>query len=109
MRIVDGGYELQADVTSGNANLFYIHEGARLLLHKADGRYTDRKGVVSFSPEELLAVLEDHPERFSNNVLTRPLMQDYVLPVLATVLGQGNWPIGPFHAMPSKLSADRCR
>ncbi|MEK8215629.1 MULTISPECIES: bacillithiol biosynthesis cysteine-adding enzyme BshC [unclassified Paenibacillus] len=89
MRIVEGGYELQADVTSGNANLFYIHEGARLLLHKADGRYTDRKGVVSFSPEELLAVLEDHPERFSNNVLTRPLMQDYVLPVLATVLGQG--------------------
>ncbi|WP_438492321.1 bacillithiol biosynthesis cysteine-adding enzyme BshC [Paenibacillus sp. IHBB 3054] len=89
MGIVDGGYELQADVTPGNANLFYIHEGTRLLLHKADGRYTDRKGVITFSPEEMLAVLEDHPERFSNNVLTRPLMQDYVLPVLGTVLGQG--------------------
>lgn len=87
--IVAAGYELQADVTPGNANLFYIHEGARLLLHKTEGRFSDRKGTVSFSREELLVLLEDHPERFSNNVLTRPLMQDYVLPVLATVLGQG--------------------
>ncbi|MEK4047500.1 bacillithiol biosynthesis cysteine-adding enzyme BshC [Paenibacillus sp. FSL H8-0048] len=88
-RIIDSGYELQADVTPGNANLFYIHEGARLLLHKAEGRFADRKATVSFSRSELLELLESHPERFSNNVLTRPLMQDYVLPVLATVLGQG--------------------
>lgn len=88
-RITDSGYELQADVTPGNANLFYIHEGARLLLHKVDGRFTDRKATVSFSRSQLLELLESHPERFSNNVLTRPLMQDYVLPVLATVLGQG--------------------
>ncbi|SET64102.1 bacillithiol biosynthesis cysteine-adding enzyme BshC [Paenibacillus sp. NFR01] len=84
-----GGYELQAEVTKDAANLFYIHEGMRLLLHKEAGRFTDRKGNISFSREELLGQLEAHPERFSNNVLTRPLMQDYVLPVLATVLGQG--------------------
>ncbi|KGE18119.1 bacillithiol biosynthesis cysteine-adding enzyme BshC [Paenibacillus wynnii] len=87
--ITSSGYELQADVTKGAANLFYIHEGARLLLLKKDGLFTDRKGQVSFSQEELLAILEAHPERFSNNVLTRPLMQDYILPVLTTVLGQG--------------------
>lgn len=87
--IVGAGYELQADVTAGNANLFYIHEGTRLLLHKKDGIFTDRKGQVSFSRDELLEEVQAHPERFSNNVLTRPLMQDYVLPVLATVLGQG--------------------
>ncbi|MBW4080089.1 bacillithiol biosynthesis cysteine-adding enzyme BshC [Paenibacillus sp. S150] len=87
--ITGSGYELQAAVAPGSANLFYIHEGTRLLLHKEAGRFTDRKGTVSFSREELLERLESHPERFSNNVLTRPLMQDYVLPVLATVLGQG--------------------
>jgi bacillithiol synthase len=87
--IIAAGYDLQADVTPGNANLFYIHEGARLLLHKSEGRFSDRKGEVSFSREELLMILDEHPERFSNNVLTRPLMQDYILPVLATVLGQG--------------------
>ncbi|KAA9007609.1 bacillithiol biosynthesis cysteine-adding enzyme BshC [Paenibacillus spiritus] len=87
--IRSGGYELQANVETGGANLFYIHEGARLLLVKKNGRFTDRKETVSFTEEQLLETLELHPERFSNNVLTRPLMQDYVLPVLATVLGQG--------------------
>ncbi|AKG35702.1 bacillithiol biosynthesis cysteine-adding enzyme BshC [Paenibacillus durus] len=87
--IKEGGFQLQADVTAGGANLFYIHEGARLLLIKKDGLFTDRKGTVSFSREELLDLLDRHPDRFSNNVLTRPLMQDYLLPVLATVLGQG--------------------
>jgi bacillithiol biosynthesis cysteine-adding enzyme BshC len=87
--IRESGFELQADVAEGSANLFYIHEGTRLLLHKKNGVFTDRKGTVSFSREALLDILATHPERFSNNVLTRPLMQDYILPVLATVLGQG--------------------
>jgi bacillithiol biosynthesis cysteine-adding enzyme BshC len=98
--IVNAGYELQADVTADNANLFYIHEGVRLLLHKKDGNFSDRKGQVSFTRDELLEEVKVYPERFSNNVLTRPLMQDYVLPVLATVLGQGEiayWAI-PHHA-----------
>ncbi|MCJ8011375.1 bacillithiol biosynthesis cysteine-adding enzyme BshC [Paenibacillus sp. KQZ6P-2] len=88
-RITGQGYPLQADVTSDGANLFYIYEGNRLLLQKQDGSFTDRKGIVSFTKEELLTQLKDHPERFSNNVLTRPLMQESLLPVLCTVLGQG--------------------
>ncbi|MCL6605778.1 MAG: bacillithiol biosynthesis cysteine-adding enzyme BshC, partial [Paenibacillus sp.] len=87
--ITSSGYQLQAEVSKGAANLFYIHEGARLLLLKQNGVFTDRKGTVSFSRDQLLEILETHPERFSNNVLTRPLMQDYILPVLTTVLGQG--------------------
>ncbi|WP_379131514.1 bacillithiol biosynthesis cysteine-adding enzyme BshC [Paenibacillus sp. sgz500958] len=87
--IISSGYTLQADVTAGSANLFYIHEGMRLLLLKREGMFTDRKGHVAFTQEQLLDILEAHPERFSNNVLTRPLMQDYLLPVLTTVLGQG--------------------
>lgn len=87
--IVSNGYELQADAAPGAANLFYIHEGVRLLLIKKDGVFTDRKGSISLTREQLLETLEAYPERFSNNVLTRPLMQDCILPVLATVLGQG--------------------
>lgn len=83
------GFTAQADVTAGNANLFYIHEGTRLLLHKENGRFTDRKGLVSFSVDELRAALASYPERFSNNVLTRPLMQDYLFPVLSAILGTG--------------------
>lgn len=86
------GYPLQADVTTGSANLFLFHPGPggeRTLLHKRDGMFQDRKGTVSWTPAELLELAEREPERFSNNVLTRPLMQDYLFPVLATVLGPG--------------------
>ncbi|QAY68312.1 bacillithiol biosynthesis cysteine-adding enzyme BshC [Paenibacillus protaetiae] len=86
------GYPLQADVVAGSANLFVFQQdngNERTLLHKRDGLFQDRKGVVSWTKEELLALAADRPEQLSNNVLTRPLMQDYVFPVLATVLGPG--------------------
>ncbi|GGF82834.1 bacillithiol biosynthesis cysteine-adding enzyme BshC [Paenibacillus aceti] len=83
------GYQMQADVAEDGANLFYIHDSERLLLFKHHGRFSDRKGKVSFTADELKAELKEHPERFSNNVLTRPLMQDSLLPVLGTVLGTG--------------------
>ncbi|UVI32183.1 bacillithiol biosynthesis cysteine-adding enzyme BshC [Paenibacillus spongiae] len=89
------GYAEQAEVAPGGANLFLYHmeegeqAGERTLLFKRSGRFKNRKGTLSMSREELLGILEKTPERFSNNVLTRPLMQDYVLPVLGTVLGNG--------------------
>jgi bacillithiol biosynthesis cysteine-adding enzyme BshC len=88
-QIEQAGYQLQAEVAEGGANLFYIFKGERLLLYKQNGMYGDRRGHVRFTKEELLDELDQHPERFSNNVLTRPLMQDSLLPVLATVLGHG--------------------
>lgn len=88
-RIEELGYEQQAQAVEGAANLFYIHEGQRMLLYKQDGKFMDRRGTVIFTKEELLDLLERCPERFSNNVLTRPLMQDYLFPVLQAVLGLG--------------------
>ncbi|MDT0124018.1 bacillithiol biosynthesis cysteine-adding enzyme BshC [Paenibacillus sp. RRE4] len=87
--VEQAGYSTSAEVAEDGANLFYIHEGARLLLMLKDNLYQDRKGLVSFTEERLLQELEDHPERFSNNVLTRPLMQDSLLPVAAVILGHG--------------------
>ncbi|GAB6990619.1 bacillithiol biosynthesis cysteine-adding enzyme BshC [Paenibacillus pini] len=88
-RITSQGYSLQAEVAEDGANLFYIHEGNRFLLFKQNGYFADRKGVISFTKEEIKDCIRTHPERFSNNVLTRPLMQDTILPVLSSVLGQG--------------------
>jgi len=88
-RTEEVGYEQQAQAVEGAANLFYIHEGQRLLLYKQDGKFMDRRGAVIFTKEELLDLLDRCPERFSNNVLTRPLMQDYLFPVLQAVLGLG--------------------
>ncbi|BBH21236.1 putative cysteine ligase BshC [Paenibacillus baekrokdamisoli] len=89
------GFVPQADVVTGSANVFLFQDdqgsavGERTLLYKRDGRFENRKGTVAWEKEELLRIANESPERLSNNVLTRPLMQDYVLPVLAAVLGPG--------------------
>lgn len=86
------GYSPQADVVQGSANLFIFQADRgdeRTLLHKKGGLFQDRKETVSLTKEELLSLADSRPEQFSNNVLTRPLMQDYLFPVLATVLGPG--------------------
>ncbi|MDQ8736846.1 bacillithiol biosynthesis cysteine-adding enzyme BshC [Paenibacillus sp. LHD-38] len=91
-KVKEFGYELQADVTPGSANLFLFNaasEGDRTLLHKKDGLFQDRKGQLSLTREKLLSIADEKPQQLSNNVLTRPLMQDYLFPVLATVLGPG--------------------
>ncbi|SDC73756.1 bacillithiol biosynthesis cysteine-adding enzyme BshC [Paenibacillus sp. UNCCL117] len=84
------GYEPQVEIYPNGANLFvYDETGERVLLYEDEARtgYTDRRGERRFSREELLAWTDEEPGRLSNNVMTRPLMQDYLFPVLATVLG----------------------
>ncbi|KRE35169.1 bacillithiol biosynthesis cysteine-adding enzyme BshC [Paenibacillus sp. Soil522] len=91
-KVKELGYILQADVTPDSANLFLfqpLNGDERTLLHKKDGLFQDRKGQVSLTKEQLLQIADVQPQQLSNNVLTRPLMQDYLFPVLATVLGPG--------------------
>ncbi|MFK7693390.1 bacillithiol biosynthesis cysteine-adding enzyme BshC [Paenibacillus sp. HJGM_3] len=81
------GYKPQAEVRPDNANLFVLQDGERLLLSCEDGLYTDKRGELRLTRDQLLQLAEAEPERLSNNVMTRPLMQDYLLPVLSAVLG----------------------
>ncbi|WP_168735792.1 bacillithiol biosynthesis cysteine-adding enzyme BshC [Cohnella fermenti] len=81
------GYSLQAPSAQGCANLFVHSDGGRLLLFRERDGFTDKKQVLSYTGEQLLALAEEAPDTLSNNALSRPLMQEYVLPVLATVLG----------------------
>ncbi|MNZ73044.1 putative cysteine ligase BshC [compost metagenome] len=91
-QVKDLGYSLQAEVVPGSANLFLFqeeHGHERTLLHKHEDGFRDRKGTLFLSQEQLLRIADEQPQQLSNNVLTRPLMQDYLFPVLATVLGPG--------------------
>jgi len=81
------GLPLQAEHVPGGANLFMHHDSGRLLLYREDGKFADRRGIVSLTREELLAHSDRLPDKLSTNALSRPLMQEYVLPVLAAVLG----------------------
>lgn len=80
------GYHYQAHVRE--CNLFYIDE--HNIRHRiiADGsRFTI--GNLSYTPDELLKIIEDHPERISPNALMRPVYQEKVLPNLVYVGGAG--------------------
>ena len=83
------GYGIQAEIHAEGANLFTFADGQRLLLHREGDLFKDKKSTVHFTKAELRDRALMHPELMSNNVMSRPLMQEYLFPVLATVLGPG--------------------
>ncbi|MED3660307.1 bacillithiol biosynthesis cysteine-adding enzyme BshC [Ureibacillus sp. FSL K6-8385] len=83
------GYGKPVSETEENANLFFVKDGERFLLERKKGEFVNREANVKFSKEELLRLAEESPEHLSNNVVTRPLMQEMCLPVLAFVAGPG--------------------
>lgn len=83
------GYGTPILASKENANLFYVKDGERFLLERKNGYFINLSANVKFSKEELLHLAEESPEKLSNNVVTRPLMQEMCLPVLAFVAGPG--------------------
>lgn len=85
----NAGFGTPINATLNNANLFYVQEGERYLLERKDRYYQDSSGLIKLSEEQLLSVAKTKPEQLSNNVVTRPLMQEMTIPVLAFVGGPG--------------------
>jgi bacillithiol biosynthesis cysteine-adding enzyme BshC len=84
------GYKAQTELAPQNVNLFVFTDHRERILLQWDGqKYHDKKKERSFTHDELLGWAQSTPERLSNNVMTRPLMQEFLFPVLATVLGPG--------------------
>jgi bacillithiol biosynthesis cysteine-adding enzyme BshC len=79
------GYHAQVKVTPSHTLCFYLQDGSRIpIRHEgADFLVAGRK----LSRVELLAETERCPERFSANVLLRPVIQDYLLPTICYVGG----------------------
>ncbi|MBL7781190.1 MAG: bacillithiol biosynthesis BshC, partial [Saprospiraceae bacterium] len=70
-------------------NLFYLKPGMRQRIVLEDGMYRVLQTNLGFSEAEIMAELDLHPERFSPNVVLRPLYQETILPNLAYVGGGG--------------------
>ncbi|MGB5821157.1 MAG: bacillithiol biosynthesis cysteine-adding enzyme BshC [Saonia sp.] len=70
-------------------NYFYLADGIRERIVEKEGRFYINETKIEFSKEELLAELETYPERFSPNVITRPLYQEVILPNLCYIGGGG--------------------
>ncbi|MDR9419689.1 bacillithiol biosynthesis cysteine-adding enzyme BshC [Gracilimonas sp.] len=75
-------------VMNGDSNLFYLsEEEGRTKIHQAEEGWG--AGETEWKESDLLAEIEDHPEKFSPNVFLRPVIQDKLLPTLGYVAGPG--------------------
>lgn len=70
-------------------NYFYLNDGMRERIIERDGRYHVNGTKIVFSKEALVAELENYPQRFSPNVIARPLYQEVILPNLCYIGGGG--------------------
>ena len=74
-------------------NLFYLDDQLRERIErKEDGSYKIVHTKQMFSEHELVTLLDEHPERFSPNVVLRPLYQETILPNLAYIGGPSEVP-----------------
>ncbi|WP_420151292.1 bacillithiol biosynthesis cysteine-adding enzyme BshC [Spirosoma sp.] len=80
-------------ITPRDINLFYLDDQLRERIErKEDGTYRVLHTKLKFSETEVLALLDDHPEKFSPNVVLRPLYQETILPNLAYIGGPSEVP-----------------
>lgn len=70
-------------------NLFYIQDGIRERIERRGDKWLVLNTNLEFSQNEILDELNNHPERFSPNVILRPLYQEVILPNLAYIGGGG--------------------
>lgn len=83
------GFGMPIETDHHAANLFYVHETGRVLLSRRDGFFVNDSTGIRFTKDDMLRIASEEPWLLSNNVATRPLMQDMVFPVLAFVGGPG--------------------
>ncbi|RLD23792.1 MAG: bacillithiol biosynthesis cysteine-adding enzyme BshC, partial [Bacteroidetes bacterium] len=83
--LIKKGYKPQ--LNPRGINLFYLAEGLRARIEKVGEVYEIVDTELSFSKDEILALLDEHPERFSPNVILRPVYQEVILPNLGYVGG----------------------
>lgn len=68
-------------------NFFYLKEQLRERLVFEDGLYKVNNTEIAFTEEELKQEIATTPERFSPNVVMRPLYQECILPNIAYIGG----------------------
>jgi bacillithiol biosynthesis cysteine-adding enzyme BshC len=81
------GYKLQANPRE--INLFYLEDGTRERIVRKNSEYRIQNTELKFTQTELLKELNDHPERFSPNVILRGIYQETILPNIVYIGGGG--------------------
>ncbi len=80
-KILEGdlkNYKIQAHARE--INLFYLHKNLRERIFFENNKWKIKNTELEFSLEEMNTEIEQYPERFSPNVILRPLYQETILP-----------------------------
>lgn len=84
--IIQNGYSPQLNLLSNQLPFFYIIENKRYPLLINDDIYIKNMDRA-FSKKDFIKILKNSPNKLSVNVISRPLMQDSLLPNIAYVGG----------------------
>ncbi|WP_164669103.1 bacillithiol biosynthesis cysteine-adding enzyme BshC [Virgibacillus doumboii] len=89
-QIKQAGYAVSLDVEPDDAHLFYHENNERILLTRnEDGDWQGKQNEVLLTTQEMADIATNNPDLLSNNVVTRPLMQELLFPTLAFIGGPG--------------------
>ncbi len=83
--LTEAGFSTQ--IHAREINFFYLTEQYRERLLPNEGGFEVNRQELNFTLGQLKEELAQHPERFSPNVVMRPLYQEFVLPNLAYIGG----------------------
>ena len=81
--------EYTVQVNPREINLFYLEDNLRERIIFENDKFKVNHTTIEFSETEILKLLENHPEKFSPNVIMRPLYQEVILPNLCYIGGGG--------------------
>ncbi len=70
-------------------NLFYLIDNKRERIEKEGDTWKVKSLKIEWSEEDVVKELDDHPERFSPNVILRGVFQETILPNIAFIGGGG--------------------
>ncbi|MGM8364230.1 bacillithiol biosynthesis cysteine-adding enzyme BshC [Virgibacillus sp. W0181] len=89
-KLNQAGYYTSLEIDKDDAHLFYHQNRERILLRRNEkGEWAGKQNEVIFTTNEIIEIAKNKPELLSNNVVTRPLMQELLFPVLAFMGGPG--------------------
>lgn len=81
--------EYKQQASGRELNLFYLIDNKRERIEIKDDKYEVKSLGLSFDLQQILTELNEHPERFSPNVILRPVFQETILPNIAFIGGGG--------------------
>jgi bacillithiol biosynthesis cysteine-adding enzyme BshC len=89
-KLISKGYHNQVKYIEGQT---FIHieqeENQREHLYKKDNHYYFKQLDIQYDHSEILSLIKENPDKISTTVVSRPLLQSWLLPVASYIAGPG--------------------